>query len=107
MERRRDASSRSSSAPSPADTPSAAEANLLRAIFVSCVDHTPATPSSLAAVTSYSGGNMLKTSLAAGITAMGESHAGAGEGTARILVEYSEKLPQRGRIVRGQRRSRR
>ena len=77
-------------------TPSPAEANLLRAIFVSCVDHTPATPSSLAAVTSYSGGNMLKTSLAAGITAMGESHAGAGEGTARILVEYSEKLRNAG-----------
>jgi succinyl-CoA synthetase alpha subunit len=75
---------------------STAEADLLRAIFVSCVDHTPATPSSLAAVTSYSGGNLLKTSLAAGITAMGEAHAGAGEGTARILVEYNEKLRNAG-----------
>ena len=73
-------------------TPSAAEADLLRAIFVSCVDHTPATPSSLAAITSYSGGNLLKTSLAAGITAMGEAHAGAGEGTARILLEFTDKL---------------
>ena len=77
-------------------TPSAAEANLLRAIFVSCVDHTPATPSSLAAITSYSGGNLLKTSLAAGITAMGEAHAGAGEGTARILLEFSDKLRRSG-----------
>jgi succinyl-CoA synthetase alpha subunit len=77
-------------------TPSEAEAKLLQATFVSCVDHTPATPSSLAAITSYSGGNLLKTSLAAGITAMGETHAGAGEGTARILLEYSEKLRQSG-----------
>ena len=76
--------------------PSAAEADLLRAIFVSCVDHTPATPSSLAAITSYSGGNLLKTSLAAGITAMGESHAGAGEGTARILLQYTDMLRQSG-----------
>ena len=72
--------------------PSAAEANLLRAIFISCVDHTPATPSSLAAITSYSGGNSLKTALAAGISAMGESHAGAGEGTARILIEFLGKM---------------
>lgn len=77
-------------------TPSTDEADLLRAIFVSCVDHTPATPSSLAAITSYSGGNLLKTSLAAGITAMGESHAGAGEGAARILLDYTEKLRRSG-----------
>jgi succinyl-CoA synthetase alpha subunit len=78
--------------------PTADEADLLRAIFVSCVDHTPATPSSLAAVASYSGGNLLKTSLAAGITAMGESHAGAGEGAARILLEYTDKLRRSGGV---------
>jgi succinyl-CoA synthetase alpha subunit len=76
--------------------PSEAEIRLIRAVFVSCVDHTPATPSSLAAITSYSGGNLLKTSLAAGITAMGESHAGAGEGTARILLDFSERLRSSG-----------
>lgn len=75
-------------------SPSVAEASLVRAIFVSCVDHTPATPSSLAAITSYSGGNSLKTALAAGISAMGETHAGAGEGTARIFAEYVAKLRQ-------------
>ncbi|MCY3024540.1 MAG: CoA-binding protein, partial [Planctomycetota bacterium] len=74
--------------------PSAAEANLMRAAFVSCVDHTPATPSSLAAITSYSGGNSLKTALAAGITAMGDTHAGAGEGTARILTGFLAKMRQ-------------
>lgn len=72
--------------------PSVAEESLLRAIFISCVDHTPATPSSLSAITSYSGGNSLKTALAAGITAMGDTHAGAGEGTARILMEYVGKM---------------
>ena len=72
--------------------PSAAEADLIRAVFVSCVDHTPATPSSLAAITSYSGGNSLKTALAAGITSMGEAHAGAGEGTARILIDFLARM---------------
>ena len=67
--------------------PTADEADLARAIFVACIDHTPATPSSLAAITSYSGGNSLKTALAAGITAMGDVHAGAGEGTAEFLTE--------------------
>jgi len=61
---------------------------ILRAAFVACVDHTPATPSSLAAVASYSGGNSLKTGLAAGITAMGDAHAGAGEGAARVLTDF-------------------
>ncbi len=75
-------------------SPSVAEASLVRAIFVSCVDHTPATPSSLAAITSYSGGNSLKTALAAGISAMGDTHAGAGEGTARIFSEYMTKMRQ-------------
>ena len=71
--------------------PSTAEAALIRAIFVACIDHTPATPSSLAALTSYSGGNSLKTALAAGISAMGDVHAGAGEGTAEMLVKaFSE-----------------
>ncbi|MCX6345082.1 MAG: hypothetical protein NT018_08405 [Armatimonadetes bacterium] len=68
--------------------PSAAEADLLRAIFIACIDHTPATPSSLAAMTSYSGGNSLKTALAAGISAMGDVHAGAGEGAAAFLSKY-------------------
>jgi len=72
--------------------PSAVEADLLRAIFVSCVDHTPATPSSLAAITSYSGGNSLKTALAAGITAMGGAHAGAGEGAAKVFGEFMTKM---------------
>jgi len=74
--------------------PSAAEARLLRAIFISCVDHTPATPSSLAAITSYSGGNSLRTALAAGITAMGDTHAGAGEGAARTLTEFLSRMRQ-------------
>jgi len=74
--------------------PSPAEASLMRAIFISCVDHTPATPSSLAALTSYSGGNSLRTALAAGITAMGDTHAGAGEGAARILTESMARMHQ-------------
>lgn len=62
--------------------PSIDEAEVFRGIFAACADHTPAVPSSLAALTSYSGGVSLKTALAAGITAMGDTHAGAGEGAA-------------------------
>jgi succinyl-CoA synthetase alpha subunit len=76
--------------------PSRVENLLMQAIFVSCVDHTPATPSSLAAIASYSGGTSLKTALAAGISAMGESHAGAGEGTGQILQTYLAKLRESG-----------
>ena len=66
----------------------ASRRDVLRAAFVACIDHTPATPSSLAAVASYSGGNSLKAALAAGITAMGDIHAGAGEGAARVLRDF-------------------
>ncbi len=68
--------------------PTPVEADLTRAVYVACLDHTPATPSSLAGLVSYSGGNSLKTALAAAITAMGDVHAGAGEGTAETLQEY-------------------
>jgi len=74
--------------------PTPPEEQLMRAIFVSCVDHTPATPSSLTAIASYSGGVSLKTALAAGITAMGDTHAGAGEGTARILTDFLGRMRQ-------------
>ncbi len=67
--------------------PTEGEAALVRAIYVACVDHTPATPSSLAGLVSYSGGNSLKTALAAAITAMGDVHAGAGEGAAKVMQD--------------------
>lgn len=80
---------------------SEAEADLMRAIFIACIDHTPATPSSLAAMTSYSGGNSLKTALAAGISAMGDVHAGAGEGAASVLsqflCEYNAAMEENGK----------
>ncbi|MCD6307889.1 MAG: hypothetical protein J7M24_02700, partial [Candidatus Latescibacteria bacterium] len=71
--------------------PNAAEAQVFRGIFAACVDHTPAVPSSLSAITSYSGGVTMKTALAAGITAMGDAHAGAGEGAARAFQVEAEK----------------
>jgi succinyl-CoA synthetase alpha subunit len=69
------------------------EADIFRGIFAACVDHTPAVPSSLAAITSYSGGVTLRTALAAGITAMGDTHAGAGEGAAYAFQVEAEKAP--------------
>jgi succinyl-CoA synthetase alpha subunit len=71
--------------------PSAGEADIFRGIFASCADHTPAVPSSLAALTSYSGGVSMKTALAAGITAMGDTHAGAGEGAAYAFQVEAER----------------
>jgi succinyl-CoA synthetase alpha subunit len=71
--------------------PSVDEAEVFRGIFAACADHTPAVPSSLAALTSYSGGVSLKTALAAGITAMGDTHAGAGEGAAYAFQIEVEK----------------
>jgi len=82
--------------------PDVKERELFRAIFVACVDHTPATPSSLAAIICYSGGNSLKTALAAGISAMGETHAGAGEGAAKVfhqfLVQFRQAREQSGAL---------
>jgi len=76
------------------------EADLVRAAYIACVDHTPATPSSLAGIASYSGGNSLKTALAAAITAMGSSHAGAGEGAAQVFQafhkDYAEAIANGG-----------
>jgi len=73
--------------------PTHGEAEVFRGIFAACVDHTPAVPSSLAAITSYSGGVLLRTALAAGITAMGDTHAGAGEGAAYAFQVEAEKAP--------------
>ena len=70
--------------------PNTGEADLFRAVFAACVDHTPAVPSSLAAITSYSGGVSIKTALAAGITAMGNTHAGAGEEAAYAFQVEAE-----------------
>jgi citrate synthase len=76
--------------------PSLDEADIFRGIFAACADHTPAVPSSLAALTSYSGGVSLKTALAAGITAMGDTHAGAGEGAAYAFqIEAEKESPDR------------
>ena len=66
------------------------EGEVFRGIFNGCVDHTPAVPSSLAAITAYSGGVLMRTALAAGITAMGDTHAGAGEGAARAFQVEAE-----------------
>jgi succinyl-CoA synthetase alpha subunit len=77
-------------------TPTEAEAQVARAIFIACIDHTPATPSSLAALTVYSGGNSLKTALAAGISAMGDTHAGAGEGASQVLRSFMSRYETSG-----------
>ena len=78
--------------------PTLHEADVFRGIFAACVDHTPAVPSSLAAITTYSGGVSLKTALAAGITAMGDTHAGAGEGAATAFQVDAEKAPSKDSV---------
>jgi succinyl-CoA synthetase alpha subunit len=73
--------------------PHPGEADVFRGIFVACAEHTPAVPSSLAAIAAYSGGVSLKTALAAGITAMGDTHAGAGEGAAVAFRVEAAQAP--------------
>jgi len=73
--------------------PKPAEADVFRGIYAACAEHTPAVPSSLAAISSYSGGVSLKTALAAGITAMGDTHAGAGEGAAYAFQVEAAQAP--------------
>ncbi|MHB9028677.1 MAG: citrate/2-methylcitrate synthase, partial [Candidatus Latescibacterota bacterium] len=73
--------------------PNPGEADIFRGIFAACAEHTPAVPSSLAAIAAYSGGVSLKTALAAGITAMGDAHAGAGEGAAFAFQVEAANAP--------------
>jgi citrate synthase len=68
------------------ELPDERAARLINAILVSCIDHGPAVPSTLAARTVASTGGPLSAAVAAGILAVNAIHGGAIEGAARALL---------------------
>jgi citryl-CoA lyase len=73
------------------ELPTVAEATVMNAILVSCIDHGPTPPSVLATRTVVSGGNPLNAALAAGVLAIGDAHGGAIEQSAMILQQWATK----------------
>ncbi|SYZ73933.1 Citrate synthase [Candidatus Zixiibacteriota bacterium] len=71
--------------------PSRAEAEMVRAILVSSLDHGVTAPSILSARNIIAAGNPLNAAVAAGILAIGDAHGGAIEEAARIFQLWSKK----------------
>lgn len=71
------------------ELPNKAEAELMNAILVSSIDHGPTPPSVLATRTVVSGGNSLNAALAGGVLAIGDTHGGAIEQSAKIMQELA------------------
>jgi len=73
------------------ELPSKAEAEMMRAILVSSVDHGASPPSVLGTRTVVSGGNPLNAAIAGGVLVIGDTHGGAIENAARIMQEWAKK----------------
>lgn len=73
------------------ELPNKAEAEMMRAILVSSIDHGCSPPSVLGTRTILSGGNSLNAAIAGGVLVIGDSHGGAIENAARILQEWAAK----------------
>lgn len=82
------------------ELPTKAETELMNAILVSSVDHGPTPPSVLATRTVISGGNPINAAIAAGVLAIGDTHGGAIEESARILQEWAVKGDNQDAIAR-------
>ncbi len=73
------------------ELPNKAEAEMMRAILVSSVDHGCSPPSVLGARNVISGGNSLNAAIAGGVLVIGDSHGGAIENAARYMQEWAKK----------------
>jgi len=73
------------------ELPSKAEAEMMRAILVSSVDHGCSPPSVLGTRNVISGGNPLNAAVAGGVLVIGDSHGGAIEKSAKIMQEWAAK----------------
>ncbi len=73
------------------ELPSKAEAELMNAILVASIDHGATPPSVLATRTVLSGGNSLNVAVAGGVLAIGDTHGGAIEQSAKIMQEWAAK----------------
>ena len=94
------------------ERPEKEESEMFNTVLSSCIDHGVGNPSTVAARTVQSGGNSMNTSVAAGISALGDKHGGAIEecmellqsnASAREIVEEKlkndEKIPGLGHKV--------
>lgn len=73
--------------------PGGAEGRLLEAVLVSSIDHGVNAPSTHVARTTASCGAPLQAAIATGVTAIGESHGGAGEACAHLLQTALQEQP--------------
>jgi citryl-CoA lyase len=94
------------------ERPDESESELFNTVLSSSIDHGVGNPSTVAARTVQSGGNDMNTSVAAGITALGDKHGGAIEEAMKLLqseksaeniveekLEKGEKIPGLGHKV--------
>jgi citryl-CoA lyase len=94
------------------ERPDESESELFNTVLSSSIDHGVGNPSTVAARTVQSGGNDMNTSVAAGITALGDKHGGAIEEAMELLqsekraekiveekLEKGEKIPGLGHKV--------
>ena len=76
------------------ELPTPNQGRLIEAMLVIMAEHSINAPSTHAARTVASCGSPLQTAVAAGISAIGEHHGGAGEACARMLQETVRNAPQ-------------
>lgn len=94
------------------ERPEEEESEIFKTVLSSCIDHGVGNPSTVAARTVQSGGNGMNTSVAAGISALGDKHGGAIEECMELLqseasaeeivdekLESGEKIPGLGHKV--------
>ncbi|MCK5128054.1 MAG: citryl-CoA lyase [candidate division Zixibacteria bacterium] len=73
------------------ELPDEKETRMMDAILISSIDHGVSPPSILGALNTVSSGNPLNAAVAAGVLAIGDTHGGAIEQSARILQEWVAK----------------
>lgn len=78
------------------DLPAGHEGDLIETMLVCCAEHTVNSPSTLAARTVANCGAPVQSAIAAGISAIGEHHGGAGEALARAMQETCRNHPDAG-----------
>lgn len=73
------------------ELPNDKESRMMEAILVSSIDHGASPPSVFGTLNTVSGGNPLNAAVCGGVLAIGDSHGGAIEQSARIMQEWAAK----------------
>jgi citryl-CoA lyase len=82
------------------ELPTTEESEMMRAIFVSSIDHGVTPPSTLSTRNVLSSGNSLNAAVAGGVLTIGDVHGGAIEKCARILQDWVKKPGEVSSIAR-------